>query len=510
MVLRLFALMLCILAVSNICAYSETESDDSYDLDIHSMIVGERALELTGTQQLTFDKNEVADTNAYISPDGKYVAYWTGPYGLETLCIVKATGGKPRIVMAAPSEGLAPATPGVWDQWAPTIVADPVWSPDSRYIVFEARHVGKPESGDLFYESWVVIFSTSGKSYNVLIPKGMSLMDPKVWHPDSTRFAVEAQITDGEESKSQLALIDVVKESVQVINTEQSEYISLQGWDNTGNSLLYTADLDSGKSQLRKVTIDGSDDVLVSDNYETDGVSPDGAFRIIPKMEGADVVYVSSGAVIKSFPSWEPEFYWWTPNSRLIAYLKDQKISDGTSGRYKVCTTIWLASIGQNRIDTMCVALGADNYYLPPSFSADSLSMAYVWRGQVFLAKLSWRDADIDEKQAVGIPLSEDEMKEIMMGNAKEIGIALALYMGDFEGEFPAEESFKDDIYPYLKNQDILSGPGTQDYVFKYYHQPNESEIDEPAETVIVTMDAGYSWQVNLYVDGHVTVGTKQ
>lgn len=509
MVLRLFVLILCILAVSNVCAYSETESDDSYDLDIHSMVVGESALELIGTQQLTFGKDKVIDNCAFISPDGKYVAYWTGSYGAETLYIVKATGGKPRVVMAAPSEQFAPDTPGVWDQWAPTIVADPVWSPDSRFIAFEARHAGRSESGDLFYESWVVIFSTSGKSYNVLIPKGMSLMDPKVWHPDSAGFAVEAQITDGEESKSQLVIVDVVKESIQVINTEQSKYISLQGWDSNGSFLLYTADLGSGKSQLRKVTIDGSDDVLVSDDYESDGVSPDGAFRIIPKMEGADVVYASSGAVVKSFPSWGPVF-WWTPNSRLIAYLKDQKISDGTSGRSKVCTTIWLASIGQNKIDTMCVALGADNYYPPPSFSADSLSMAYVWRGQVFLAKLSWRDATIDEKQAVGIPLSEDEMKEIMMGNAKEIGIALALYMGDYDGEFPAEESFKDDIYPYLKSIDILSGPGTQDYVFKYYHQPNESEIDEPAETVIVTMDAGYSWQVNLYVDGHVTVGTKQ
>ncbi|HET6454591.1 MAG TPA: hypothetical protein VFI02_09325, partial [Armatimonadota bacterium] len=108
---------------------------------IHRMVVGDRALELQYAFPLTFQEDGEVEC-AWISPDGKYVAYVAGQRDPEVirLGIVRSSGGRPTILLSTPPDGLTTEEPA--EGWYPEIDTDLpiVWSPDSKLIAFYAFH----------------------------------------------------------------------------------------------------------------------------------------------------------------------------------------------------------------------------------------------------------------------------------------------------------------------------------------------------------------------------------
>ena len=126
------------------------------------------------------------------------------------------------------------------------------------------------------------------------------------------------------------------------------------------------------------------------------------------------------------------------------------------------------------------------------------------------MAELAWRELDARGKAEAGLPLDEEEEKQIIVENALQVGLALTRYAMDWDDKFPAADSFRQDIEPYLRTPNFMLRPGTDQYIVQYTQLPPLSQIKDTTNTVMATLDAGFSWQVVVYADGHVKVVPKQ
>jgi len=109
------------------------------------MISGARILELAQTRQLTSRPDGVVQ-GAWISPNGRYVAYLTRQSDRSLVCVVRSSGGQPTVLMGSqqkPSEQVTgyPSS----EEWMPAVHTSfrsgIAWSLDSSRIAFPARHV---------------------------------------------------------------------------------------------------------------------------------------------------------------------------------------------------------------------------------------------------------------------------------------------------------------------------------------------------------------------------------
>ena len=109
------------------------------------------------------------------SPDGNWVAYYTGSvHQAERIYVVAATGGPPREVQT----GLGAA-------------ALPVWSPDGRYLLFVGRRSVAAMSDN---SEWWVVSAEGGRAVEtgaraVLRPSGPGISPPRAWIGDSILVA---------------------------------------------------------------------------------------------------------------------------------------------------------------------------------------------------------------------------------------------------------------------------------------------------------------------------------
>ncbi|GIV15276.1 MAG: hypothetical protein KatS3mg022_0711 [Armatimonadota bacterium] len=99
--------------------------------------------------------------------------------------------------------------------------------------------------------------------------------------------------------------------------------------------------------------------------------------------------------------------------------------------------------------------------------------------------------------------LHREALRETVMSNAKQIGLALLMYVQDYDETFPPNTgNVQDILMPYVKNQQIFNLPGTS---FFYLMNTNTlSSIDRPAETMAGYIQTPYGRAV-IWVDGHVT-----
>jgi len=180
-------------------------------------------------------------------------------------------------------------------------------------------------------------------------------------------------------------------------------------------------------------------------------------------------------------------------------------VHDKAKKRSRTLRPLWLASVSEGKLGQMCVALNADE---EPSCSMDCTRIAYTSMGKAFVAELEWRPPNLREKLVLGMPLTETDEKELqetLSAQAKQIGLGMNMYSRTTR-QAALGDSARDDLTPYLKNSDNFFLPGTDTNIFQFYDLPNLSQIENPAETIMGTMDAGRKWIVVVYADGHVRV----
>jgi len=490
------------------------------DSSIHSMVVGDKTLELVDTRQLTFR----ADGNmawAAVSPDGRYVAYGELAGSMLKVHIASSKGGSVRSLdlRVETSE----TRPDFSEEWLEFGCG--AWSPDSRSLVVTGRYTApdSPDTKDALIHPVNIrafIIQADGKlaaSYDLQRKASEYSVIPRcaTFSPDSRQLALLLRGFDpqGRESANRLQIVDVSSGRGKALySTSDKHEIKILSWTKDGSALLCD---DNGS--LMKISLEsGHTEKLYdcgSENQADRSYSPDGKYAFcrpsgMENASGITVRNVETGKDMQVAKSGEAEFERWFPNGDLLLYVIRQTIRDDSGKRTRDLRTIWLASVTGHGDHSMCVALDADSN--SATFSSDYRRMAYILNGRVHLAELEWRAPTPGEKLAAGLKLTEEEEKTILLQNGKQIGLVLICYCVDWDGAFPASDSYEEDLKEYIRGGNLFARPGTDTNVFKYLGGDlNDSTIEDSATTLVGELDAGYSWKVIIYADGHVKVVQK-
>lgn len=501
MKILLATLMILIIAIA---AWASSD-----EMDTGAMLVGKQMLEVTDNRQMTL-RTDCKVTSASISPDGRNVIYLTDKQGVGECRLAKISTGKTITVMdASPIIDTPPA--GV--EW--TAVGLPAWSPDSSLFALVAIHF--PREGDAeTMEQYVVIYSAAGAQRKMLpISKETGGLDGLQFSPDSKKLLLYLSTRDIERSDNTHQLIKWQIQSVNIgtgasrIIFTSNFFIHPIGWSEDGSLLCRVSERDGPikkHEQLHKIALDGSSDEVIVPDLGWLRSSPDGVLAA----NRGDPLTVKNLATDKQTEiSKNADFIAWAPNSRMLFYERNESITDtSTAVRTRNFQSLWLSSILPGKLDRMCIALDAED---APSCSRDCHKIAYISQSQLYIAELALREPTIDEKLTAGIPLTEEEMKQKLLENGKQIGQAVLMYSDDYEGKLPPTESITEAIHDNLRHADVFFRPGTKDNIFKYIDPGVEklSDITNPSDTIIGELDAGYGWNVVVYADTHTEVKQK-
>ncbi|MHB1457201.1 MAG: hypothetical protein ACYC0V_09835 [Armatimonadota bacterium] len=240
---------------------------------------------------------------------------------------------------------------------------------------------------------------------------------------------------------------------------------------------------------------------LLEEKISTDRRSPDGGFRLIENKPGITIEQLSPRKEISLLRKPDSHFIDWSPDSKMISFWKDMEIKDDSESRTDGLPALWIGLTQEGKYNHMYVT--SLDGYPQVKWSADGSILAYISQDHLYIARLTARPPGIADKRDLGIPLTEEEMKITLLSNSKQIGTAMQMYAADNDGKLPDASTFEQDLSPYSKNDDIFRSPNGGADLFEYFPEPNLNDITNPAETVLLTMDGGYGWQVDLYADGH-------
>jgi len=121
----------------------------------------------------------------------------------------------------------------------------------------------------------------------------------------------------------------------------------------------------------------------------------------------------------------------------------------------------------------------------------------YVSHGAAWVVNL--RKLNREQYEAI----HREALRETVISNAKQIGLAMLMYVQDYDETFPPSASdIPFILMPYLKNEEVFRLPGTQ---FFYLMNMNSlSSIDRPAETMVGYLQTPYGRAI-IWADGHVS-----
>jgi len=482
------------------------------------MLVGKQILGVTECRQMTL-KSDCEVTLVSISPDGKHVAYFIKKRSGSECRLANCSTGRTISIMAAYADDIPPVQPPASNDLWIALDSPPIaWSPDGSLFAFQATQLiwdkDKPTDPPVD-QRCIVIYSATGvfkKSFP--IPDSGSALDKLLFTPDSRRLVINLSIpnlTINEKYrplKYLIQLIDVGSDASQELLDSQTSLTDLVGFSADGSLLVVTYDGAGGL--LHKIALDGSSDWKIMENAKAACLTrSDGILAITEYQGNLSVLNQMTGKKTELAVDPSVSFLLWAPNGRMILYDKSESIVDVTKMRKRDIHSLWLSCIEPGKLNSMCVALDIDGC---PSCSRDCSKIAYINQGQLYVAELSLREPNLDEKLAAGIPLTEEEMKQTILDNAKHIGVGIFMYSADNNESLPLADSIAQVIHDYLPHADVFFRPGTQENIFKYI-DPGVSRLDQitnPTGTIIGELDAGYAWKVALYADGHVQVLPKK
>lgn len=507
---------LLLLTVLSLCAGSSLSGDVP-----DSMVVGGKALELVENRQLSFRVDGRA-SGVWLSPNGAKVAclFESGSQDQSSfsirMCTIPSTGGRVVPLMSCSRKSEDDIPPG-YDQWCPRVYRSGLvsWSPNSRLIAFPADHVTcTAVDGDAIVSKKrfiVVVGDPGARRATFALSDWDEMRGPIFWSPDSGKLAcvlyrtVRGQQDESDKDVFDLRVFDVVSGTAQTVHTANGD-IELLGWHNDGKSLLCNILSVENVWQECEVSIADGSVRTIMERQDRGQLSPDGKYVVLSEGPGTRVEDRVTGKVLDIVKSDPYFFILWSPDSRMFAYRRKVVVEDDRrKGRLDM---LWIACVEEHKANHMCVALDHDGG--APSWSDDCRKLAYMSRDRAYVAEMDWRAPHSTEKLDAGIPLTEEEEKDMIVNGAHQLSLAINACTGDRDDTFPSAESFRNDVEPYLGGSDVMLRPGTDQYIVQYFPQPPIDQIKDPSGTVLATLDAGYDWQVVIYVDGHVKVVPKQ
>jgi Tol biopolymer transport system component len=196
---------------------------------------------------------------------------------------------------------------------------------------------------------------------------------------------------------------------------------------------------------------------------------------------------VKEGAITRNGASFNPIL---SPRGMLV-YIRNTPLLDDKGTLKGVVSSLWSA-VGEELLAPYC-----DGDSLP-SLSPDGRLLAFTKEGKLCLINI--------KKLTSSLPQMEEGDKEISqkVNQMKQIGIAFLMYCQDYDETFPPAENLTEALYPYLRNELLLSI--LTDPHFQYFPPPPLREIQSPAQTLLARWEVSPGLFINLYVDGHTSV----
>jgi hypothetical protein len=121
-------------------------------------------------------------------------------------------------------------------------------------------------------------------------------------------------------------------------------------------------------------------------------------------------------------------------------------------------------------------------------------------QGALYAAPVEKMDRTAYEK------LRREVLRRQVMNNAKQIGLAMMMYAQDYDENFPPNgDAVRDQILPYLKNDNVFLDPETGRLGFSLasYANTGLASFESPATTPLGYL-TGPGGRAIIYVDGHV------
>ncbi|MFN4032310.1 MAG: hypothetical protein ACK4ME_01590 [Fimbriimonadales bacterium] len=185
----------------------------------------------------------------------------------------------------------------------------------------------------------------------------------------------------------------------------------------------------------------------------------------------------------------EVRFY--EPREATILSVESAKQSLPHKGSKGETRTTWL------REGDQATLVAADSALAAVSPQGDAL--LYVAHGAAFYRALLVVDRDTI------LQMTKASEREQYLSQAKQIGLALMMYVQDYDEYFPpnlGDMQVAEILYPYVRNRDVFAVEGT--FAFRYLMDgQNLANIERPAETVVGYLQLP-DGQAAIYGDGHV------
>lgn len=514
------AYMCIILAI--ICIFSATCTQAK--MSIRSMYDGSQVIELAEIRQLTTLDDGIVE-GAEFSPDGKSIAYASSiisrtvdPDSYESrarIVAVSPSGGRPTVLLdtTLSANGVIPQgkdviVPGGLTQFA--------WSPDSRLIALEVS-----VCRDTIENQWqaILMVNRNGSRRGLIdLPRNVFMIGRFAWSPNGRKIAVLVQNPrkDPKERPAKtLVLFDTVSNASPIAVNTPDNIIDFEKFTDDGKGLICLMHQDKKAPARVEVSISGEPMTMLEEKISADRISPDGVFKLIESTQppqaakrkpGIIIEQISDKKEIPLIPGSDFNFIGWSPDSKMISLWKNMFIEDAAGSRRESLPALWIGLTQEGKYNHMYVTSldTMPNGYPQMKWSNDGWTLAYISQDHLYTVRLTARPPDVKEKRDLGIPLTEEEMKIALLSNSKQIGTSLQMYAQDNDGKLPDAATFERDLTPYSRNNDIFRSPNGGADLYDYFPQANLNGIANPAETVLLTMDAGYGWQVETYADGHV------
>jgi hypothetical protein len=471
--------------------------------NIRAMVVGDKVLEVVDTVQLT----TLADGRAlsgWVSPNGKWVAYVTKSADHKLSAYIIGTNGGLPVKLTVPlAKADSEGQEANWMLWPCTSTSSygSPWSPNSELLAINATRELKQDekSASTFsYECWTLVFDTRGRLIQSFQLKNGQRpgSGPCVWSYNSAKFAeicANEPLSLQNPCSQAIAVFDVASGSVKEMCGLGHGDCWLLGWSKVSDALLYRSSNYPNGYELRECPLDGSPHrVILTD--ATGHLSPDGKQCLVEANGRTEMRDTQTGKKLDFTHGAKLGFTKWTADARLMVFHQNGEISDFTGSRSETRIDYWLVAPENHKLNHLYLSPADDESSCVPTISSDSTRVAYTYRGSLYALKLAWRAPAADEKALADLSLSEDETKELMLKQARQIVVALEQYMMDHPNKYPTKA---EDMLEYVK-PDAFLRPGGKDNIFTLTTPPDSNELPD-FKKPIGHLDAGYSWRIDVH-----------
>ena len=472
-------------------ARAETPGDTAPAREPNTLYVGDRVISLVGKTRITRGQHI---TDFDLSSRRQMIAF-TEPARSATRVSVMS------LDTMRPTKTDLPGEPGKL-----------AWSPDGTNLAVFTR-AAQPEWRAALW----LLEASGGEPRRIL---AADTMDEVAWSPDGEMIAVACEAPTalaGRTSGDNTVILKLRDGSRQDVGQHGRElrfspdgkvlWFKVSRQDAQGNRVAGRVEYNLATGETKRQSMRFADGFFSPDEAKVATVTspPYGDLVVRDLREGPPARLTWNGA---------SKFAAWSPDGQMIAYTRDYPFSDDAHRPVASVPSLWVVvAAGPDSGRQMLVNPVVDSN-APVWWTPDGERLAFVADEDLWMAAFDSRPMKVRERVALGLPVTEEAVREEVTTNARQIALALLMYANDYDEALPPSGADIPQILePYLKSTDAFYHPlDPGQFIFRYLLEDKRSleEIDEAASTPLAILDLDADWEVVCFADGHSVAQRKQ